>query len=120
VSHRPGFESLVNEAKRNIQEVSPQQAAKMRAEGAVLIDVREADEFAKEHATGAIHLSKGVLEWKIEEQIPDPATTIVCYCGGGSRSALAAESLKRMGYSKAVSVTGGFKAWRDQSLPVES
>lgn len=120
MSNRPLFEALVNDAKRYIQEVSPQQAAKLQADGAVLIDVREAEEFEKEHATGAIHLSKGVLEWKIEEQVPNSAATIVCYCGGGSRSALAAHSLKRMGYRNVVSVVGGFKAWRDQSLPVGS
>jgi rhodanese-related sulfurtransferase len=83
----------------------------------LLIDVRESEEFAKEHATGAIPMSRGTIELKIEAQAPDVATPIICYCGGGSRSALAAESLQRMGYTKVSSLSGGFKAWKDANLP---
>jgi rhodanese-related sulfurtransferase len=87
--------------------------------GGLLIDVREADEFSKEHAIGARHLSRGVLEMKIEEVEPDVNRPIVCYCGGGNRSALAAESLKRMGYSSVSSMGGGFKAWRGAGMAVD-
>ena len=76
----------------------------------MLIDVREADEFANGHAQGAIHLSKGVIELRIEETVPDVATPIICYCGGGSRSALAADNLQKMGYTNVASMAGGFKA----------
>ena len=84
-----------------------------------LIDVRETEEFSSAHAAGAKHLSRGVIELKIEEAAPDLAAPIVCYCGGGSRSALVAESLQRMGYSNVASLAGGFKAWKDAGLPVE-
>lgn len=120
MTHGSRFQALVAEAKSRIEEVSPAEAAARHTRGAVLIDVREADEFAKEHAAGALHLSKGMIELKIEAQVPDPATPIVCYCGGGSRSALAAENLRRMGYTSACSMIGGFKAWREQQLPTES
>ena len=81
------------------------------------MDVREAEEFAKEHAAGAVHLSRGVIELKIEEAAADLAAPIVCYCGGGSRSALVADNLQRMGYTNVASLAGGFKAWKDQGLP---
>ena len=93
------------------------EAAEQQSEGAVLIDVREGDEFAKGHAKGAIHLSKGVVELRIEETVPDVATPIICYCGGGSRSALAADNLQKMGYTNVASMAGGFKAWKDAGLP---
>ena len=89
------------------------------AKGGLLIDVREADEFEKEHAAGAKHLSRGVLEMKIEEAAPDLDQPIVCYCGGGKRSALAAENLQRMGYTNVASLTGGFKAWKAAGFAVE-
>ena len=89
------------------------------AEVRVLIDVREIDEFAKGHAREAVHLSRGVLELRIEGLVPDPTTPILCYCGGGSRSALAADSLQKMGYTNVASVAGGFKAWREAGLPSE-
>jgi rhodanese-related sulfurtransferase len=79
--------------------------------------VREGDEYVKAHARGAVHLSRGVLELRIEGLVPDPSTPILCYCGGGSRSALAADSLQRMGYTNVASVAGGFKAWREAGLP---
>ena len=110
------FEKLTAEAKSKIREVTPEEAANMQREGAVLIDVREGEEFAREHAAGAVHLSRGVLELKIEQAVPDEATPIVCYCGGGSRSALAAENLQRMGYTKVASLAGGFKAWKAANL----
>lgn len=117
--HGPRFEKLASDAKARIREVSTAEAAERQAGGAILIDVREAEEFAKGHAPGAIHLSKGVLELKIEQQVPDPAADVVCYCGGGSRSALAAYSLQKMGYSNVSSMIGGFSAWKKAGMPVE-
>ena len=113
------FQQLVAEAKRRVREVSVEEARKEQQEGAVLVDVRESEESAKSRAAGAMPLSKGVLELRIEERIPDAETPILCYCGGGSRSALAAESLQRMGYTNVASVAGGFKAWQAAGLPVE-
>jgi phage shock protein E len=114
------FQKIVADAKSRVAEVSPQEAAQRQRAGAQLIDVREADEFAKGHAQGAVHLSKGVLELRIEQAVPDADTPIVCYCGGGSRSALAAESLQRMGYTNVASMAGGFKAWQEAGLGTSS
>jgi rhodanese-related sulfurtransferase len=114
------FVKLANDAKSRVREASPKEARDLQSRGGLLIDVREAEEFAKEHAAGALHLSKGVLEMKIEQAAPDLAQAIVCYCGGGNRSALAADNLQRMGYTNVVSLAGGFKAWKDQGLGVET
>jgi len=111
------FQKLAAEAKEHVREVSAAEARQQQQEGALLVDVREAEEFAKGHAAGAIHLSRGVIELKIEDAAPDLAKPIVCYCGGGSRSALAAENLQKMGYTNVASLAGGFKAWKDQGLP---
>ena len=118
--HPPRFQKLAAEAKSRVREISVSEASQQQKDGALLIDVREADEFAKERAEGAIHLSRGVIELKIEDQAPDLATPIVCYCGGGNRSALVAESLQRMGYTNVASVIGGFKAWKNQGLACSS
>jgi phage shock protein E len=115
----PRFKQLAEAAKQHIREVSAAEAHKEQAGGALLIDVRETDDFAKEHATGAVHMSRGTLELKIEDKVPNTASPIICYCGGGSRSALAAESLLKMGYTNVASLAGGFKAWKDESLPTE-
>jgi phage shock protein E len=113
------FNQLVAEAKTRIREVAPQEVLQRQQAGAIVIDVREADDFAKEHVRGATHLSRGVLELKIEQQVPDPKTPIICYCGGGSRAALATENLQKMGYTNVVSLAGGFKAWKEQGLPTD-
>ena len=102
-----------------MREVSAAEAAKQQTSGAVLIDVRESDEFAKGHAQNAVHLSKGVIELRIEETVPDLATPIICYCGGGSRSALAADSVQKMGYTNVASMAGGFKAWKEAGQPTQ-
>ncbi|HEY4312163.1 MAG TPA: rhodanese-like domain-containing protein [Pirellulales bacterium] len=115
----PRFEKLASDAKSRIKEISPAEAANEQASGALLIDVREAADFEKEHAAGAVHLSKGVVEMKIEQQAPDTATEIICYCGGGSRSALVADNLQKMGYENVRSMIGGFKAWKEARLPIE-
>ena len=111
------FTQLIDDAKTRVREISAAEAARQHAGGAVLIDVRESDEFAKGHAAGAVPLSKGVIELRIEEAVPDVATPIVCYCGGGFRSALAADNLQKMGYTNVTSMAGGFKAWKDAGLP---
>ena len=112
------FQKFVAETKEHVRELSPEEAAERQKGGALLVDVREAEEFARGHAAGAQHLSRGVLELKIEEAAPDPTKPIVCYCGGGSRSALAADSLQKMGYREVYSVSGGFKAWKEAGLPI--
>ena len=91
----------------------------MPRDGHVLIDVREDREWAEGHAAGAIHLSKGVIERDIESEIPDKSTTMVLYCGGGYRSALAADELQKMGYTNVISLDGGWRAWNQAGLPVE-
>jgi phage shock protein E len=118
--HGRRFEQLCNEAKSRIREISAADAESAQSEGAMLVDVREASDFEKEHAAGAVHLSKGIIEMKIEEQVPDSGAAIVCYCGGGNRSALVADNLQRMGYENVRSLTGGFKAWKEAGLPTET
>src|SRR2546425_12497216 len=112
------FEKLVAEAKKNITEISPQDAAaKLKSGEAIIVDVREKDEWDEEHIPGAIHLSRGTIELDIEEKVPETNTMIICHCGGGGRSALAAESLQKMGYKNVRSMAGGFKAWKAIGLP---
>ena len=118
--HGPRFMKLAAEAKAHVKEATPEEAKQKQQGGAMLIDVREAEEFQKERAAGAVHLSKGTLEMKIEKEAPDVATPIVLYCGGGNRSALAAENLQRMGYTNVASMAGGFKAWKDKGLATET
>jgi rhodanese-related sulfurtransferase len=113
------FEKLVAEAKKNITEISPQEAAaKAKSGEAVIIDVREQDEWEESHIPDAVPLSRGTIELDIEEKVPDPNAMIICHCGGGGRSALAAESLQKMGYKNVKSMAGGLKAWRAGGLPV--
>src|SRR6266571_4445104 len=112
------FENLVAEAKKNITEISAEEAArKLQDHAAVIVDVREKDEWEQEHIPNALHLSRGTIELDIEEKIPDPNAVIICHCGGGGRSALAAESLQKMGYKNVRSMAGGFKAWKGAGLP---
>ena len=113
-----GFEKLVAEAKKKITEISPTEAvAKSQSGEAVIVDVREKDEWDEEHIPDATHLSRGTIELDIEEKVPDPNALIICHCGGGGRSALAAESLQKMGYKNVRSMSGGFKAWKAAGLP---
>jgi rhodanese-related sulfurtransferase len=112
------YEELVANAKKNITEILPTDAElKSKSGDAIIVDVREKDEWDEERIPGTIHLSRGTIEWKIEEKIPDLNTTIICHCGGGGRSALAAESLQKMGYKNVRSMAGGFKAWKAAGLP---
>jgi rhodanese-related sulfurtransferase len=114
------FQKLVADAKQRITEISPQEAHEQVQRGeAVLIDVREEAEFRQGRAQGAKHLSKGVIEVEIEEQVPDPNQVIIAYCGGGSRSALVADNLQKMGYTNVRSMTGGMRGWAEAGLPTE-
>jgi len=112
------FEKLVADAKKNITEISPgDAAAKSKSGNAVIIDVRDKDEWDEGHIPGAINMSRGTIELDIEEKVPDPNAMIICHCGGGGRSALAAESLQKMGYKNVRNMAGGFKAWKAEGLP---
>ncbi|MDX6655034.1 MAG: hypothetical protein QOH18_2281 [Solirubrobacterales bacterium] len=115
------YDKLIANAKKNVIEISAQDAAaKVGSGAAVLVDVRDTEEWAEEHVPGAIHISRGTLEWQIEEEISDPNALIICHCGGGGRSALAAESLQKMGYKNVRSMAGGFKAWKAAGLPTKN
>jgi rhodanese-related sulfurtransferase len=111
------LEKLVADAKKNIAEISPQDAAARLESGeAVIVDVRDHDEWDQGHIPGAIHMSRGTIELDIEEKVPDPNATVICHCGGG-RGALATESLQKMGYKNVRNMAGGFKAWKAIGLP---
>jgi rhodanese-related sulfurtransferase len=121
MAHNPGFLKLVNEAKSRIKETDIAGYKKMLADGAkpVLIDVREDTEWAAGHAAGAVHLGKGVIERDIETKVPDKGAKLVLYCGGGFRSALAADALQQMGYIDVISLDGGWRAYQQSGLPIE-
>lgn len=118
--HAPGFLTIVEDAKRRVHETTIDEVKTKldRGEKFVLVDVREESEFAKDHLPGAIHLGKGVIERDIEERVPDPTTPLVLYCGGGFRSALAADNLQKMGYRDVLSMDGGVRGWREKGLPM--
>jgi phage shock protein E len=114
------FQKLVAEAKKHIKEISPAEARAESERGdAILIDVREESDWKEGHAKGARHLTRGEIELEIEDAVPDVNHPIICYCGGGSRSALVAESLQRMGYKDVRSISGGFRQWKGTGLPTE-
>ncbi len=119
MKHSEGFLKLVNDAKSRIREVSVEEARKRVAARADvrLIDVREDREWAAGHALGAEHLGKGIIERDIEAQVADKSTELILYCGGGYRSALAADVLQQMGYKNVYSMAGGWKAWKDSGAP---
>jgi phage shock protein E len=117
MAEHSGFEKMVAEAKKKITEISPiEAAAKSKSGEAVILDVREKDEWDEGHIPDAIHMSRGTIELDIEEKVPDSDAMIICHCGGGGRSALAAESLQKMGYKNVRSMAGGLKAWRAAGL----
>jgi rhodanese-related sulfurtransferase len=118
MAEHSGFQKLVGEAKQHITEISPQDAAaKLNSGNAVIIDVRDKDEWDEGHIPGATHMSRGTIELDIEEKVSDPNAMIICHCGGGGRSALAAENLQKMGYKNVRSMAGGLKAWKAAALP---
>ena len=118
--HPPRFLKIVDDAKTRIRETTVDEVkAKLdRGEKFLLIDVREDNEYAKDHLPGAIHLGKGIIERDIEERVPDLNTPLVLYCGGGFRSALAADNLQKMGYTQAISMDGGIRGWREAGFPL--
>lgn len=121
MEHNPGFLKLVEDAKQRIRQRSVAEIKTKfdRGEKFHFIDVREDHEFAKDHAKAAVHLGRGILERDIESKIPDKGAEIVLYCGGGFRSALAADNLQHMGYTNVTSMDGGMRAWREAGYPVE-
>ena len=119
--HSPRFLKIVNEAKGCIRETSVDavKARLDRGEKFVLVDVREDREYDADHIPGAEHLGKGVIERDIEGKYPDLQTELVLYCGGGFRSALAADNLQKMGYTNVISMDGGIRGWREKGYPLE-
>jgi rhodanese-related sulfurtransferase len=119
MDHSAQFLKLVKEAKSHVKETTVADVKRRQAAGEKmeLVDVREESEFAAGHAKGARHLSKGVIERDIAQAIPDANAKIVLYCGGGFRSALAAENLQRMGYTNVESMDGGWRAWVEAGMP---
>jgi rhodanese-related sulfurtransferase len=121
MKHNPGFLKFVDEVRKRVNEctVADAKARLDRGESLHFIDVREDHEFAKDHAKGARHLGKGILERDIETVVPNKQASIILYCGGGYRSALAADALQQMGYTNVVSMDGGIRAWRDAGYPLD-
>ena len=119
--HSEGFLKIVNDAKSRIREISPAETQQKLDRGNAFhfIDVREDNEWDKGHAKGARHLGKGIIERDIEGQVPDYNAEIILYCGGGYRSALAADALQKMGYTQVLSMSGGYKEWAASGLPVQ-
>lgn len=113
-NHGPGFIRIVDDAKSNIREITADEVLEDQLGNArlIVVDVREESEYAKEHAEGAVHLGKGIIERDVESLFPDPSTPLVLYCGGGFRSALAAYALTQMGYLRVFSLQGGYRAWK--------
>lgn len=120
MKHTEGFLKLVNDAKGRIREVTVAETQTRLAANpdAKLIDVREDNEWEAAHAAGAQHLGKGIIERDIETEVPDKSTELILYCGGGYRSALAADVLQNMGYTNVWSMAGGWKAWKDSGAPI--
>ncbi len=121
MKHSPGFDQLCEDAKARIREVTIDQVKHKLNAGAAfrLIDVREDHEWNKDHAAGAEHLGRGIIERDIENLVPDHHAEIVLYCSGGYRSALAADNLQKMGYTNVWSMAGGIRAWKEASYPLE-
>jgi rhodanese-related sulfurtransferase len=118
--HSDRFLRIVDDARKRIREVEIDQVKAMldRKDKFLLIDVREESEYAKDHLPGAIHLGKGIIERDIEERVPDLSAPLVLYCGGGYRSALAADNLQKMGYTSVLSMDGGIRGWREKGFPL--
>jgi len=119
-AHSPRFLNIVNDAKSRVRETDVD-AVKHKIDGGekfVLVDVREESEFAKDHLPGAFHIGKGVIERDIEARFPDLNTPLILYCGGGFRSALAADNLQKMGYTNVISMDGGIRGWREKNYPL--
>jgi len=122
MEHSRGFLNIVNDAKSRIRETTPEEVRRRQQTGDRfhLIDVREDNEWNKGRAAGSIHLGKGIIERDVEKTIPDHNAEIILYCGGGYRSALAADALQKMGYKNVISMDGGWSRWKELGYPVES
>jgi rhodanese-related sulfurtransferase len=120
MQHSPRFLKIVNDAKSKVKETTVDEVKQKLDDGEkfLLVDVREESEFAKDHLPGAIHLGKGVIERDIETRVPDEKTPMILYCGGGFRSAMAAENLQKMGYTNVLSMDGGVREWREKKYPM--
>jgi rhodanese-related sulfurtransferase len=121
MKHTPGFLALVTDAKSRVKELNFR-AVKDKLDAGEkfsLVDVREDNEWARGHLPGAVHLSKGIIERDIETAIPDKSAKLVLYCGGGFRSALAADNLQKMGYTNVISMDGGWRSWTEAGFPTE-
>jgi rhodanese-related sulfurtransferase len=120
MQHSPRFLQIVNDAKKRVRETTVDEIKRRQDRGDrfTLVDVREESEYAKDHLPGAIHLGKGIIERDIEAKVPDASSEVVLYCGGGFRSALAADNLQKMGYSNVVSMDGGIREWREKKYPL--
>jgi rhodanese-related sulfurtransferase len=118
--HPPRFLKIVDDAKTRVREANVEEVKKKMdlGEKFILVDVREESEFAKDHLPGAIRLGKGIIERDIEARVPDLNAEIVLYCGGGFRSALAADNLQKMGYKNVISMDGGIRGWREKNYPL--
>lgn len=120
--HSARFLQIVEDAKKRVREVSIDdvKARLDRGEKFLLVDVREESEYAKDHLPQAVHLGKGIIERDIEERAPELSTPLILYCGGGYRSALAADNLQKMGYTNVLSMDGGIRGWREKHFPLTS
>jgi rhodanese-related sulfurtransferase len=120
MQHAPRFLKIVNDAKSRVKETTVDDVKQQLDNGdkVLLVDVREESEFARDHLPGAIHLGKGVIERDIEERVPDVKTSMILYCGGGFRSAMAADNLQKMGYTNVISMDGGVREWREKNYPM--
>lgn len=120
MQHSPRFLQLVQEVKTRVRETTVDEvhARLARGEQLTVIDVREESEFARDHLPGAIHLGKGIIERDIEQRYPDTSSELILYCGGGFRSALAADNLQKMGYTHVISMDGGIREWRQKGYPL--
>jgi rhodanese-related sulfurtransferase len=120
MQHSPRFLKIVDDAKSRVKETTVDDVKSRLEQGEkfILVDVREESEFASDHLPGAIHLGKGIIERDIEARVPDLKAPVVLYCGGGFRSALAADNLQKMGYTNVISMDGGIREWREKNYPL--
>lgn len=120
MQHSPRFLKIVDDARGRVRECTVDDVKHKMDQGEkfLLIDVREDNEFAKDHLPGAIHLGKGIIERDIEQRVPALDEPMVLYCGGGFRSAMAADNLQKMGYSNVISMDGGIRVWREKNYPL--
>ena len=117
--HSPRFLKIVEESRKRVREISVDEVKRRmdRGDKVLLVDVREDNEWAKDHLPGAVHMGRGVIERDIEERVPDLNAPMISYCGGGFRSAMVADNLQKMGYTDVLSMDGGVREWREKGYP---